>query len=172
MDGPRKSLVATPLFPLRALWGPFLSAGFLTGDEGARCHVASALCAGTDLLSPPAELLLGLGKAWIDSQVSNFPRQQEAGASLAELRAAGLGKSCGFVRGFPQPPGPRTWVSRCVIIRRHPFCQFPKSAGWERGCILMLFLKRRERGVFNKSLNLLGPYFLVCNKKAFTASPS
>lgn len=26
--------------------------------------------------------------------------------------------------------------------------------------------------VFNKSLNLLGPYFLVCNKKAFIASPS
>lgn len=149
-----------------------LSAGFLTGDEGARCHVASALSASTNLLSPLAGLV-GLGKAWIDPQVSNFPRQQEAGASLAELRAAGLGKSCGFVRDFPQPAGPRTWVSRFVVIRTHSFCQVPKSAGCcrlERGCILMPFL--RVGVVFNKSLNLLGPYFLVCNKKAFIASPS
>ena len=101
--------------------------------------MASVLGASTNLLSPLAGLLAGLGKAWIDSQVSNFPRQQEARASLAELRAAGLGKSCGFVRGVPQPAGPRTWVSRCVVIRTHPFCQVPKSAGWEKGLHLNAF---------------------------------
>ena len=150
-----------------------LSAGFLTGDVGARCHVASALSASTNLLSPLSGLLLGLGKAWIDPLVSYFPRQQEVGASLAELRAAGLGKSCGFLRDFPQPAGPRTWVSRFVFIRHTHSARFQRAqaaAGWERGCILMPFL--RVGVVFNKSLNLLGPYFLVCNEKAFIASPS
>lgn len=125
---PLSPLAATPLLLLRALWGPLLSAGFLTGDAGARCHVASALSASTNLLSPLSGLLLGLGKAWIDPQVSNFPRQQEVGASLAELRAAGLGKSCGFLRDFPQPAGPRTCISRFVFIRTHSSCQVPKSA--------------------------------------------